>query len=59
MIKPQPFKLECPKCGYSKTVRPKSDTDMFYSPICPKCSTEMQRKPLSGLDSILGKLFGK
>lgn len=25
MIQPLPFKYVCPKCGYSKIVKPKSD----------------------------------
>ena len=55
MIQPKPYKLKCPKCGYSKVVAPKSDVvdlrDSFV--ICPKCNEMMERKELSALDNIL------
>jgi len=55
MIQPQPFKYVCPKCGYSKIVKPKSDV---LNPVgmmssCPKCSTQMERKELNSLDTII------
>jgi hypothetical protein len=61
MIAPPPFVVKCPKCGHTKTVRPRSDAlnpaDVF--PPCPKCKTPMMRtdeKP--GLVSeLLDKLF--
>lgn len=58
MIKPPPFKFECPKCGYSRTVRPKSDVlnPLDFSDICPKCGSKMEKKPLSPLAALLGGL---
>lgn len=59
MIAPQPYKLKCPQCGYSKTIRPKSDvlnpTDMLK--ICPKCKVAMERVELSGLSKAFWNLF--
>ena len=60
MIKPQPYKLICPKCKYRKTVNPKSDMldarDIWQ--ICPKCDTPMERAEPSEKEGFLGKLFG-
>jgi transcription elongation factor Elf1 len=55
MIQPKPFKFLCPKCGYSKVVKPKSDV---LNPIemmsrCPKCEAKMERKELTLLDNLL------
>lgn len=54
MIQPSPYKLTCPKCGYSKNVQPKSDV---LNPVeefsfCPKCKIKMERKELSTFDNI-------
>ncbi len=58
MIAPQPFKYKCPKCGYSKIVKPKSDVidlvEMLN--ICPKCKSEMERVELNILETIVVKL---
>lgn len=58
-IKPSPYKMVCPKCGYSKIVRPKSDCldirDVFSK--CPKCNLDMERKPLNILDNFFGVLL--
>ena len=57
MIRPEPHKLVCPKCGHSKTVRPKSDaleaTDFIGT--CPKCNTPMERKELNIIEKIFGR----
>lgn len=55
MIQPQPFKYACPKCGYSKIIKPKSDVlnPMDMMSICPKCETKMERKELTLLDNLL------
>ena len=50
-VRPNPYKLVCPNCGYSKVVSPKSDCLspkdlMNISPICPKCKRQMERKDL-------------
>ncbi|PWE23567.1 hypothetical protein DF188_02530 [Aliarcobacter skirrowii] len=60
-IKPKPYKLVCPKCGFSKVVAPKSDAlspkDLIaMSPICKKCGEKMERKDLNKLD-ILFSIF--
>ncbi len=59
MIQPKPFKFVCPKCGYSKTVRPESDvlnsTDFIN--ICPKCGEKMEKTSLNTIENFIGKLF--
>jgi len=59
MIRPQPYKLKCPKCGYSKIVRPTSDVvnTIEESPFCPKCGTFMERKEVSTFDNIIISIF--
>lgn len=44
MIKPEPYKLVCPKCGFSKIVKPQSDafTSSDSLPFCSKCKTTMK-----------------
>ena len=58
MIKPRPFKFVCPKCGYSKTVSPKSDvlSPSDFNDACPKCKTKMDKKELSAMDKLINKL---
>ena len=58
MIAQKPFKWVCPKCGYSKTVTPKSDVidPRDFMSRCPKCGGKMEKKNLDLLDSIK-KLF--
>ncbi len=60
-MQPKPFKFVCPKCGYSKTVRPKSDTlnPMDLVSVCPKCDMPIEKTSLSATENLLGKLFGK
>jgi Zn finger protein HypA/HybF involved in hydrogenase expression len=57
-IAPQPFKQVCPKCGYSKIVKPKSDViDASWGfPICPKCKTQMDRLSIDGVDTIFSAI---
>ena len=54
MIAPEPFKYECPKCGYTKVVKPKSDVinPLDFSSVCPKCGAEMQKVSCSIIDKI-------
>lgn len=53
MIRPRPFKIYCPKCGFKKLIRFKSDAlsglDFEEIPqICPKCGNEkLERKAAS------------
>lgn len=63
MIAPTPYKLICPKCGYSKVVKIKSDCLspkdlMAMSPICPKCKEIMDKKSVDKLDNLINGLFG-
>lgn len=56
-VKPNPYKLVCPQCGYSKVISPKSDvfspTDLIaMSPLCSKCKGTMEREKLDILDNI-------
>ena len=56
-IKPNPYKLVCPKCGFSKVVAPKSDAlsskDLVaISPVCSKCGEKMERKSVYKLDNL-------
>lgn len=58
MIKPNPYKLICSKCGYSKVVSPKSDVlspiDLIaMNSICPKCKGQMEKNNLNIIDEIL------
>ncbi len=55
MIQPKPFKFLCPKCSYTKIVKPKSDVlnPMDMMSICPKCDAKMERKELTSLDNLL------
>lgn len=62
-VKPNPYKLVCPKCGFSKVVTLKSDVlspkDLIaMSPVCSKCGEKMQRKSVDKLDSVIDSLFG-
>jgi transcription elongation factor Elf1 len=59
MIKPNPFKLTCPNCNYSKVVRPKSDNLNVMDSVqhCPKCETLMKRTGASDKDNILTNIF--
>ncbi|MDY3205560.1 MAG: hypothetical protein RBR70_10865 [Arcobacter sp.] len=62
-VRPNPYKLVCPKCGYSKLVAPKSDCispkDLIsMNPVCPKCKEQMDRKSVDRLDSVIDSLFG-
>lgn len=44
-VQPNPIKLVCPKCGFTKIVKPKSDAllgELFC--ICEKCNLLMQPK---------------
>lgn len=54
MIPPQPFKFKCPKCRYTKVVKPKSDVlnPMDMNNICHKCKAEMDKVELNIFDKI-------
>ena len=65
MIAPQPFTLKCPKCHWSKRIKPKSDAfDMSWGleyASCPKCGAKTQRDtsstPLESLVNGLKNIF--
>ena len=54
MIQPQSFKYKCPKCGYSKIIKPKSDVinPIEWNNTCPKCQTQMERNELNVIEKI-------
>jgi len=58
MIAPRPFKYKCPKCGYSKIIKPKSDVFPVKGmlSICPKCKTQMDRIELNILEEAIAEL---
>ena len=58
MIAPRPFKYKCPKCGYSKIIKPKSDVfpAKGMSSICPKCKAQMDRIELNVLEEAIAQL---
>ena len=60
MIKPEPFKLICPNCNYSKIVRPNSDKLDILDSLqhCPKCDTLLEKKLLSRLAIFVERIFG-
>ena len=60
-VAPRPFKVTCPKCNYSKVVRPKSDAlnPMDWINTCPKCDAKMDREILSGISKFLDDFFTK
>ena len=57
-VQPKPYKLVCPKCGFTKIVTPKSDAlspkDLVaMSPVCSKCGEQMEKEKLNPIDTIL------
>ena len=59
-ISPQPFKVKCQKCGYSKVVAPKSDalSPLDFITTCPKCGGSLEKVELNILDTILTTIKG-
>lgn len=55
MIQPKPYKLECPKCGFSKVIKPSSDVlnPKDFMSTCPRCKTKMKKIELNILDDFL------
>ncbi len=58
MIAPRPFKYKCPKCGYSKIIKPKSDVinPVGMSSVCPKCKIQMGSVELNILEEAITQL---
>ena len=66
-IQPKPYRLKCPKCGYSKRVQlsgdvlPSKPSDILaMSRTCPICKSTMERKELDEnitLEKILIKIY--
>jgi len=58
MITPEPFKRKCPKCGYSKIVKPKSDvlTPNDINALCPKCNIMMETQALNAVERIMSNI---
>ena len=61
MIKPKPFKLICPKCKYTKIIRPQSDSFniMDAVDICPRCAVPMKYSTTKRIPNVFTSLFGK
>jgi peptide subunit release factor 1 (eRF1) len=61
-VKPQPSTYECPACGWSKTVAPKSDClaeGYDYFTTCPKCGSEnLESRPANAIERFLCEVFG-
>jgi predicted RNA-binding Zn-ribbon protein involved in translation (DUF1610 family) len=59
-MRPRPFKEKCPKCGYSKIVRPESDVidPRDYDFFCPKCGAKMEREEYVEEKGIIGVFKG-
>ena len=51
MIKPQPMKVQCPKCLATTIISPKSDA--VFVPRCKKCGGEMRVVGSVGLGDLL------
>jgi len=60
MIQPQPHKLKCPKCNYSKVVSPKSDVldPRDFLGNCPKCDALLEKMTLNKIEKFISKVFG-
>jgi predicted RNA-binding Zn-ribbon protein involved in translation (DUF1610 family) len=59
MIKPRPYTCNCPNCGWSKFIAPKSDClgpgDVVRQ--CPVCGNEhLTRAQTMGVTDLLAKL---
>ena len=63
MIQPKPFTLKCPKCGWSKKIKPQSDVfDMSWGieyKVCPKCGTPTEHVEESGTFETIKRMFGR
>ena len=62
-VKPNPYKLVCQKCGFSKVVAPRSDAlsakdIVAMSSMCKKCNNNMIKTELSFLDKLFSKTLG-
>ena len=56
MIKPQPMKVQCPKCLATTIISPKSDA--IFVPRCKKCGAEMEVVGTVNLvESVIKNLF--
>lgn len=61
-IKPTPFSLKCPNCGWEVGIAPVSDalTPWEHYDQCPKCeNTSLIRKPLNPVKEQIWRLTGK
>ncbi len=54
MFLPVVFKFKCPKCGYSKIIKQKSDVinPLAIITTCPKCASEMEEIELDIFDDL-------
>ncbi|MDO2949084.1 hypothetical protein M8828_11010 [Aeromonas simiae] len=55
-----PTTLSCPKCGWHKTVVPKSDVLIeghTWFTVCPQCGhAELERKEANGLSGLVAEV---
>lgn len=56
-IRPNPYKLVCINCGFSKIVAPRSDAfsskDLIaMCPVCSRCGNKMERKNIDKFSFI-------
>lgn len=58
-IKPQPFALDCPACGWTQVVAPESDVLLpgDWPSACPRCGdTALQRRQASRFERVFARL---
>jgi hypothetical protein len=59
-IPPPPSTFHCPKCGWHKTVAPKSDVmvrDHTWFEVCPECNHgSLERTPATMVERAMAKL---
>lgn len=62
MIKPEPYRAKCQKCGHKKTIEQKSDVLNPTLWFCPKCGGNMEKTEEKGIGEIIKDVidvFGK
>ena len=55
MIRPEPSKYQCPKCGRRQMIRPQSDVvDLggVLKTYCAKCKVDMEKQPLNMFERL-------
>jgi len=59
MIAPEAYKVKCPKCGFSRMVKQRSDVlDVGAMLIhCPTCKVALETVELGALEKIFAKFM--